>query len=86
MTERVACPACGRGFVNSNAVFQHLKTMAGRDPEHMRRYQRGLTDFRKERRARRVEEPESMADIALEAEIKRLTGEPLDPLERSLLP
>lgn len=68
----VPCPHCDRFFVDQSAVTQHAKWKHG-----VRLHPR---------RRPRAEEDQSMADIAVEAHIKRLTGEDLDPLEESLLP
>ena len=71
------CPGCGKCFASPRAVRDHIKDM---HPD-----QKGLEPRRRPRPEPRPIEEMSLADIAVEAEIKRNMGEPLDPLEESLL-
>lgn len=66
------CSRCNRVFSSLQGVSQHIQTI-----------HKGK-GFRVS--AHRPEREESLADIAVEAHIKRAMGEPLDPLEESLLP
>ena len=70
----IPCPYCNRHFVDASAVYQHARVM------HQREKTAHLNP------ARRSDDEESLADIAIEAEQKRAAGPPLDALERNLLP
>lgn len=65
------CSRCGRTFKTRRATEDHIR---------MKHHGNG-----KRIDARRPDREESLADISIDAEIKRLSGEPLDPLEESLL-
>lgn len=82
----IRCPVCGRAFADSSAMWQHTKTKAGRDREHALAHAHNPHRGAPKQRLLPSAQEQSMADIAVDAEIKRLSGEPLDPLERSLLP
>lgn len=71
---RVYCPDCHRSFVDDNALYQH------------RKFRHGAPFYRKRRAPVRDDYDESIADIAIGAELKALTGEPLDEFEASLVP
>jgi len=68
------CPCCRKNFHSRKACGQHMKAKhpgehLGPDPDK---------DHSKD-------DDMSLAEIAVEAELKRRSGLPLDPLERSLL-
>lgn len=65
------CPRCPKGFATYNDMRNHAN---GRHKLKI-----------PVKRPDDWDEP-SLADIAIEATIKKATGEPLDPLEESLLP
>lgn len=74
MAKVVPCPLCPKMFGDENALWQHARTThRDKDVAHLR-----------PARKRDDDEP-SLAEIAVEAHVKRLMGEPLDPLEESLI-
>jgi uncharacterized C2H2 Zn-finger protein len=66
------CSRCGKTFSSRKGADDHIRML------HKGKGQRVSVI--------REDEEESLADIAIEAEIKRACGEELDPLEESLLP
>ena len=63
------CPYCPRSFADQSAVYQHARVKHRREKiAHLKP-------------ARKSDDEESMADIAVEAEQKRSAGEPLDVME-----
>lgn len=75
MTKTWDCPKCGKCFTSQHGTRDHIRDAHG-----------GGIDPRKRKRAPvRDDSDMSLADIAVEAELKRLMGEPLDALEESLL-
>lgn len=73
MTKKWRCPICKKRFKRPNSVGNHARDAHGEVVA-----------------AERVDKTEdeddrSLADIAVEAELKRAMGEPLDPLEDSLI-
>lgn len=71
------CPGCGKCFGSPRGARDHIKDV---HPD------RGdLAPRRRPRPEPKPVEEMSLADIAVEAEIKRNMGEDLDPLEESLL-
>lgn len=71
-----SCFHCPRAFTDQNALHQHLRS------------KHGGPRFRtpKLRRASGPDDDMSLAEIAIEASLKRAGGEKLDALEESLLP
>jgi len=65
------CSRCGKSFSSRKGAGDHIRTL------HKGKGQRVSVI--------REDDEESLADIAIEAEIKRACGEPLDPLEESLV-
>lgn len=65
----VPCPRCSRRFGDDTALHQHVRVKHG-GPRFP---------------SRQRDDDESLADIAVEASIKRASGQKLDPLEESLL-
>lgn len=72
---RWRCSRCGKIFRTSRAGDQHVEA----------KHKGNGIALGYDVREREPPEP-SMAEIAVEATIKRAMGEPLDPLEESLLP
>ena len=66
------CSRCGKSFSSRKGCDQHIQML------HKGKGNRVSVI--------RDDEEESLADIAVEAEIKRACSEPLDALEESLLP
>lgn len=76
MRKRWDCPKCGKPFATRRGAESHIKDVHGE----------GVCSPRKRKRPTPPPDCEpSLADIAVEAELKRLMGEPLDPLEESLI-
>lgn len=71
---KIGCAICGRGFTSSAATLQHQRA------KHPRHKDLGKVAGRSN------DDDESYADIAVEAVIKRASGERLDPIEKALLP
>lgn len=68
--QRLRCPNCPASFRDDNGLYQHIKAKHGGRGNPKRQHAH----------------EQSLAEIAIEASIKRAMGEPLDPLEESLLP
>jgi hypothetical protein len=66
------CSRCGKSFSSRKGADDHIRML------HKGKGHRVSVI--------RDDDEESLADIAVEAEIKRACGETLDPLEESLLP
>jgi len=87
------CPYCTRKpFVDADARYNHARTkhkgmpLKPIFPDNIKlREQAHARDQRAAAKREREREP-SLADIAIEATIKRAMGERLDDLEMSLLP
>lgn len=81
------CPYCRRSFQTVEARYQHAQAkhqglpLRSIVPDSVR----AMSRHRAARRRQEDHEP-SMASIAVEAQQKWAMGEPLDPLEESLLP
>lgn len=74
---RIECLECKRSFLDANALYNHAK----------RKHKGSLLfkDLKTQKFTRRDDDEPSLAQIAVEAEIKRASGLELDPLEESLL-
>jgi uncharacterized C2H2 Zn-finger protein len=68
------CPKCGNVFSTFSGARNHMKDVHGGGEPRQRPKPKKVNHAY-----------ESLADIAVEAKLKRMMGEPLDPLERSLL-
>lgn len=76
MTAR--CSRCGRHFRHERDLQNHIRDLHLRGGRKPARTARAIPVDRRD-------EPESMAEIAVEARIKLAMGKRLDPLEESLL-
>ena len=68
------CPKCGKPFHSKKSALQH-----GRDAHGIQ-----IAPVKRAKPKREDSEP-SLADISVEAHLKQAMGEPLDPLEESLI-
>jgi uncharacterized C2H2 Zn-finger protein len=68
------CPKCGKCFTTKHGAADHIRDLHG-----------GEIEPRKRKAPPRVEREMSLADISIEAHLKRAMGESLDPLEESLI-
>lgn len=82
MSERIPCPYCARTFGTENDLRQHILYRGRKRADHAA----GRNLLRRAPRPAHEDDEPSMAEMAIEATIKRDSGEPLTDLERSLLP
>lgn len=68
------CPKCGKVFTTHRGATDHIQDVHG-----------GGVEPRKRPKPPKVEREPSLADISVEAHLKRAMGESLDPLEESLI-
>ena len=71
------CPKCGKCFHSEKATADHIRDVHGDGPEPRKR--------KRPPRTERDYGDMSLAEISVEARLKKLMGEPLDPLEESLV-
>lgn len=70
------CPLCGKCFGSKQGAQMHIDQVHGE----------GTVKARKRPKPPRPSEREmSLAEISVEARLKRAMGDPLDPLEESLI-
>lgn len=72
------CPKCRKRFTTDHGAQMHIDMAHGGDGVARK------VVARKRKKPPRPEREMSMADIAVEAELKVLMGDDLDPLEQSL--
>lgn len=74
MRKRLKCMRCGKPFNSRQGAIQHSIDKHGEELEPV-----------PNERPAREEQEQSLADISVEAHLKRAMGEELDPLEESLI-
>jgi len=74
MRKPFGCPKCGKVFSTKHGTAMHIDQKHG-----------GGVEPRKRKAPSQIEREQSLADISVEAHLKRAMGEPLDALEESLI-
>lgn len=75
MRKAFDCPKCGKCFTTKHGTAMHIEQVHGTI----------AAEPRKRPKHPRYERDPSLADISVDAYLKRAMGEPLDPLEKSLI-